>query len=650
MKIVFRILLYKIFTFVIFISFVTNNGFAINLISKETVISDSNEKLKLVFSHKRNLYDASFELIITSNNVDAAIIYTLDCSKPSNDNGIVYQNRIYIDSTIVVKAIAVSANCTSKVYTHSYIFPAISARQGNKPEGFPGIWRGSSNLRADYGMDTSVINHPNYKFEIIKAFKSIPTLSLTMNIDEWFDKSIGLYVGYPDSNVAREKAITAEFIFNDSEKKFSVECGIQNQGGTSIINWMVPKQSMRLLFKDIYGPKKLKKRIFPNSNIESINTLVIDGFLNTWLHPWHDEQRISSIFFRDQLTSDLHNAMGRLSFHGLFIHLFVNGLYWGLYDLHERPDDAFLAEYLNAKRKDFDIIKQRPKIIVQGSNKRYLEMLEVARKGLDSDKELELIQEYLNLPDFIDYMILNFYLGNNDWAHHNYYAARNKKLKTGFRFYTWDSEHVINCDNVSYDNTLKNDKDGPTEIHTLLKENKKYRMMFADAVYKHCYNNGALEPGNFEKIFLLRKNEIETAVILESARWGDFHKNISGVTYTKKHWDDEINKILMEYIPFRRDIVLKQFQDKSNRLFPVYMPPVIKVHSKGSKSSIFIELINPNSVDGDIYYTTNESNPWLKGDKIRGKKYNELVKIKRGKKLKARFCSKSGVWSALAEK
>ncbi len=640
----------KLFSFVILILFVINNGFTINVISKEINISDSNEKLKLNFSQKRNLYDAPFKLYIDANDVDASIIYTLDCSKPSRDNGIVYQNGIYIDSTIVVKAIAISANSTSKVYTNSYIFPRISAQQGNKPEGFPKIWRGSSNLRADYGMDTSIINNPDYKFEIIKAFKSIPTLSLSMNIEEWFDKYNGLYVGYPDSNESREKAVTAEFISNNKEQSFSVECGIQNQGGTSIINWMVPKQSMRLLFKDIYGPKKLKKRIFPDSNIHSINTLVIDGFLNTWLHPWQEELRRSSIFFRDQLTSDLHNAMGGLSFHGIFVHLFINGLYWGLYDFHERPDDAFLAEYLNVERKDFDIIKHRPKNIVQGSNKHYLEMLEVARKGLSSDKELDLIQEYLNLPDFIDYMILNFYLGNNDWAHHNYYAARNKKLKTGFRFYTWDSEDVMRNSDVNYNNTLKNNKDGPTEIHTLLKKNKKYRMMFADAVYKHCYNSGALTPENFEKVFLLRKNEIEIAVILESARWGDFRKNISGVTYTKKHWDNAINKILVEYIPYRRDVVVKQFQDKSNKLFPEIMPPEIKVQNRVSKSSIFIELINPNSVDGDIYYTTNESNPWMKGDKIQGKKYTEPVKINRSKTLKARFYSKSGVWSALAER
>ena len=87
----------------------------------------------------------------------------------------------------------------------------------------------------------------------------------------------------------------------------------------------------------------------------------------------------------------------------------------------------------------------------------------------------------------------------------------------------------------------KNDEGGPTEIHTLLKENEEYRVMFADAVYKHLFNDGALTPENFRKRFLFRKNEIENAIILESARWGDYREDVSGITYTKNEfWIPEV--------------------------------------------------------------------------------------------------------------
>jgi len=448
--------------------------------------SSVNNEIKLYFSHKRELYNQPFKLILTSNNSASSIFYTLDCSTPTNENGILYSNGIQIDSTIIVKAIAISSGNSSQVYTHTYLFPEASAKQTKSPIGFPSIWGGTKEIPADYEMDPEVINNPEYSEGIIEAFNSLPSLSLSMDVDEWFNHETGLYVGYPNSDITREKPVTAEFIFNNTEENFAIECGVQNQGGSSIVRWKSPKQSMRLLFKEIYGPTRLRRKLFSDSEINSINTLVVDVMLNaTWIHPTDDRQRLHAMYLRDQLTSDLHSEMGSLSVHGRYFNLYLNGLYWGICNLHERPDDAFLSEYLDAEREDFDIVKHGPDEIVSGSNDFYLLMLERARAGFPTYTSLEDFQQYLDLPAFIDYMLLNFYLGNYDWARHNYYAASNKLTGTGVRFYTWDSEHVMRFLDVDYDNTEKNNEGSPTEIHTLLKENEEYRMMFADAVYKH---------------------------------------------------------------------------------------------------------------------------------------------------------------------
>lgn len=609
-------------------------------------------KTNLEFSHSRKFYTEGFKLHLTSNNPETNIIYTLNSSIPSLENGKVYIDGFFIDSTLVVKAVAISEKDTSEIITNTFLFPETIAKQGKSPSGFPLFWGGSSTIAADYEMDPEIIKHPAYSNEISKALQSIPTVSLTMNVDDWFNSATGLYVGYPNSDISREKAVTAEFIFPEPGKHFSVECGVQNQGGTSIVDWKVPKQSMRLLFKDIYGPGKLNYKLFPDSEIESINTLILDGFLYSWVHPWDSTQRNTSLYFRDQLASDMQNQMGWPSFHGIYVNLFINGLFWGLYDLHERPDHAFLAEYLDASREDFDIIKHNPNNVVQGSNSAYLEMLKLARNGLSTPEAMKNIQKYLDLPAFIDYIILNFYLGNYDWAHQNYYAARNKTRKTGFRFYTWDAEHVMRYSDVNYNNTQKNDKGGPTEIHALLKQNEEYRMMFADAVYRHFFNEGVLTPENFEQSFLFRKNEIEDAIILESARWGDYRENLSGITYTKNdHWIPEVNKVLEEYIPRRRDIVISQLRANSPKLFPDLMPPVFVPENQTVGLQKSIEIKNPNSAEGEIYFTLDGSDPRAQGGKINGLKYTKPILVENSTVVKARFLSKNqGIWSALAEK
>jgi hypothetical protein len=373
--------------------------------------------------------------------------------------------------------------------------------------------------------------------------------------------------------------------------------------------------------------------------------------LYSWIHPWDEKQHTTALYFRDQLASDMQNEMGGLSFHGRYVHLYLNGLYWGVYDMHERPDDAFLSEYLDAPREDFDIIKHNPNRIVSGSNDGYLQMLERARTGSAATYQyFDEMKEYLDIPAFIDYMILNFYLGNYDWAHQNWYAAENRTSQSGFRFYTWDAEHIMRYSDIQYNSTLKNNEGGPTEIHTFLKENEEYRLQFADAVYKHLFNDGALSPEKFEKSFNFRVNEIEKAIVLESARWGDYRKEDTEVTYTRnEHWIPEVNKVLEEYIPQRRDTVIKQLRDNRNKLFPKNMPPIVEESEKnnGKKN---IQLTNPNNDSGYIYFTLDGTDPRSVGGGVKGTKYDGEITIGTSTILKARFYSAGDqTWSALAD-
>ncbi|MGE0020596.1 MAG: CotH kinase family protein [Draconibacterium sp.] len=636
---------YTVYRYLLFFLFI------LPLDTYSSVSFTTGDSLLLSMSHSQNFYNSGFYLEIKVNHPEAVVKFTLDCSTPSIQNGEIFQSPVFIDSTCVIKAFAYSVTDTSEIITQTFIFPESVKKQGRVPTGFPMVWGGSTSIGADYAMDKDVTMNPVYSGEFEQALKSLPVVSLSMSVDDWFNSQTGLYVGYPNSDISREKAVTAEFLFSDTTQNFAVNCGVQNQGGTSIINWKVPKQSMRLLFKEKYGPKKLKKKLFPDAEIESINTLVLDGFLYSWLHPWDEKQRVTTLFFRDQLASDMQNKMGWPSFHGIYVHLFINGLYWGMYDLHERPDEEFLAEYLFAQPEDFDIIKHNPKTIVQGSNATYLEMLEFARKGLSTQAALKKMEQYLDLPAFIDYMILNFYLGNFDWAHQNYYAARNKIQGTGFRFYTWDAEHVMRYSELEYNNINKSDEGGPTEIHTHLKKNAEYRIMFADAVYRHFFNEGVLTPESFRESFVNRKNEIEKAVILESARWGDYLENTVNVTYTRdEHWTPEVNRVLAEYIPNRRDVVLRQLKADFSGLFPAVMPPLFFEQPGSNPLLSTIEISNPNN-GGTIYFTLDGSDPRAVGGAINGIKYTKKLEVQNGSFLKSRvLADDKKTWSALAEK
>jgi hypothetical protein len=175
-------------------------------------------------------------------------------------------------------------------------------------------------------------------------------------------------------------------------------------------------------------------------------------------------------------------------------------------------------------------------------------------------------------------------------------------------------------------------------------------MMFADAVYRHFFNEGVLTPESFGESFIFRKNEIENAVILESARWGDYRENLSGITYTKnEHWIPEVNKVLEEYIPKRRDIVINQLPYGSPKLFPDFMPPFF-VGENQSGTQKKMEMKNPNSAEGEIYFTLDGSDPRATGGKIHGLKYTSPIYPKNSTIVKARFCQKVLLFGAPSRK
>ena len=607
--------------------------------------------LLINFSVGRGYYDAAFALELTCNDASARIYYTRDCSIPSQSISEDYRSVITISTTTTIRAIAYANGDTSQVFSHTYLFADDIKHQSKRPFGFPSTWGGASDISADYEMDQEIINASEYNNKIEEAFKSMPSLCLSMSVDDWFDPQTGNYVGYPDSKETREKATSAEFIYNDARQSFGVNCGVQNQGGSSIVNWKVPKQSMRLLFKEMYGPKKLNKNIFQDSEIESINTLVLDATLYAWYHNFDRTQRETSLYFRDQLCSDFQNAMGHYSFHGFYVHLYINGLYWGIYDIHERPDERFMEEYYDTEAPFFDVIKHNYKTVVAGSNDSYLALLSLARAGLTSSSSLEAIQEYLDLPAFIDYMVLNYYLGNFDWAHQNYYAARNNYTKEGYRFYTWDAEHVMRYSDVNYDATKKSDTGGPTEIHAFLKQNSDYRQMFADAFYKHAFNDGVLAPQNFEKYFMKRKNEIDLGIILESARWGDYRESDDHVTYTRDdYWIPEVKKVLNEYIPNRRAVVIDQLKRRDNKLYNDIQVPKPSVKSGRVNKGNYITLSHSNGSSCKIVYTQDGSDPRLSGGGVGGLWYSGAISIEENTKIMARAYNVSTQeWSPLVE-
>ena len=73
----------------------------------------------------------------------------------------------------------------------------------------------------------------------------------------------------------------------------------------------------------------------------------------------------------------------------------------------------------------------------------------------------------------------------------------------------------------------------------------QFRLHVADRLHKHYHNDGALTTANTLGRFLARKEEIDRAIVGESARWGDAHSSRTNSPLTRDgHWVNAINNLV----------------------------------------------------------------------------------------------------------
>jgi hypothetical protein len=561
------------------------------------------------FSVPRGFYDSPFAVEIVCNTEGSEIRYSLDGSTPTETTGMVYTGPIPITTTTILRAAAFKKDHdSSNVDTQTYLFLADVLKQPNRPAGFPTTW--ASGVSADYEMDPDVVNHALYRDEMIDNLKSIPTLSLVSDQDNLFGRARGIYTHPESKGVQWERPASAELIYPDGRQGFQANHGLRIQGGYS----RVPSQrkhSFRLLFKRQYGSAKLEYPIFGDDAVDQFDNIVLRGYYN---YSWHAGEGGfgSSIgradYCRDEFSRRLQLASGHPSAHGTYFHVYLNGLYWGIYNACERPDDGFTSDYMGGDKKDWDIVTSGTRGIdqpqVKAGNKdawnQIFQMIESL--NFRNQENYEQIKEWVDLDNIINYMLVIYYTGNRDaptviggggrpW---NFYTGRKRAPGEGLKAFCWDSEWTLEEPDrnvVTFHNGFQN----PARILQRLKVNDEFKILLADHIQRTFFNDGPFTVENASTLYREISDTIYQAIVCESARWGDMR---SGTPKTRNsHWIPERNRILETYLPVRTNTVLKQLIDAD--LFPSISAPAFNQHG-GVVDKGFSLTMQSEPITGDI--------------------------------------------------
>jgi hypothetical protein len=117
--------------------------------------------------------------------------------------------------------------------------------------------------------------------------------------------------------------------------------------------------------------------------------------------------------------------------------LFLNGEYWGLYNLQERYSAAYFEEHYGIPEDNLVVLKDsriedvtttRVTVGLETDLKLYEDLLSYAQEAdLSEETAYEKLSEMMDIQSFIDYFAAEMYIGNTDWPVNNVCIFRSRE-------------------------------------------------------------------------------------------------------------------------------------------------------------------------------------------------------------------------------
>ena len=441
------------------------------------------------FSIDGGLYFGIIDLAISSDINDVNIYYTLDGSNPTEES-LIYTDLLQITETTVVRASIISENC----------------------------------LQNDIKTQTYFINEDPH----------LPVISLSTHPDNLWDNEIGIYVlgdnasedlPYFGANFWEdwERPAHIEFYENDGTLGFSLDVGIKIFGGWSRA---MAQKSLSIFARTGYGSNKIDYKIFPEKNIDSFKSIVLRNSGNDW---FSGQNWSTNSMLRDGMATSLMNNSGvdHQAYRPAI--LYINGIYWGIHNIREKVNEEFLAaNNIGVDPDELDQLELAGDII-EGSNTDYLNLINfIENNSLELSENYSLVNEQIDINNFIDYNIAQIFYANTDWPGNNIKYWRPHIEGSKWRWILYDTDFGFSLSQWYGHNTLEFalDADGPgwpnppwsTFLLRSLMENTEFQNQF---INNFCfYLNTRFASENIHEHIINTISTIEEEMPNHINRWG----------------------------------------------------------------------------------------------------------------------------------
>jgi len=376
------------------------------------------------FSAEGGFYDQRFKLALSAlgNN---EIYYTTDGSDPrTSDTAVKYTKEIPIsDNTDAPNKYSALTDISLSGY---------NPPQFNIDKGIT-IRAVCKTAEGDFG---TVITNSYFVGKTASYYSEMKVVSMVTDSDYLFDEDTGIYmigskyyewensddyVAYDTGDVrnvtnyntgGRETEVPVSVqVFEEGKAVYSTDVGTRLSG-----NWSRghAQKSFRLYARKEYGDGKMRYAFF--DELTDINGEAIEKFDKVTLRNGGND--VQEVHFRDALIHDLTEDLAFDTMASEPCILFINGEFWGFYLIREKTDGDYIESHYGIKKEEVAVIKNSE--VEEGTEDDLEEFREFCTWATSADMTKKANYEKfctsMDVQSLMDYIAVETYINNNDWA------------------------------------------------------------------------------------------------------------------------------------------------------------------------------------------------------------------------------------------
>lgn len=381
----------------------------------------------VIFSARGGFYEDTFVLRLFNYYPQNHIRYTINGNRPTA------QSTLYSDSLLLDECL----------YSKSDIYTIV-----NCPEDdffLPDSVRHCIVIRAAvFDENDSCVSMVKTNSYFIRALgcdtHGLPAVSICADSLDLFDYERGILVpgihydplnpnwtgNYYQTGREWERCINIEFYELDN-RGINQQAGLRTHGGNGR---RFQQKCLNIYARKEYGKKRFKHEFFetiPNNNFKH---LALKSFVSSW------NQSGVNDYICNQIASqlDIETLASRP------VLLYLNGEYWGIYYIQERPDERYLEDHFGIDIDRVNIVSGWEPNVVNGTDEHFLELFHWMEMADLSDPEAyAYAKTQIDVDNFIDYQIFELFSENRDWPANNMRCWQLDDGKWRWIFYDGDA-------------------------------------------------------------------------------------------------------------------------------------------------------------------------------------------------------------------